>query len=113
MVLAYKERSIMAVSGDEQQNYVNLVIQLLVQAIEDYEKFRNAKKRSTEHNLWADAALWINCDDDDPWSFKWCCEVVGYDYQAIRGGINRRDRKHPITAGFNNFRKVPSVRDIY
>jgi hypothetical protein len=103
----------MAVLCDEQQNYVNLVVQLLVQAIEDYDKFCNAKKRSTEHNLWEDAALWINCDDDDPWSFKWCCEVVGYDYQAIRNGISRRDRKHSITAGFNNFRKLPSVRDIY
>jgi hypothetical protein len=103
----------MAASGDELQNYANLVVQVLVQAIEDYEKFSNAKKRSTEHNLWSDAALWINCDDDDPWSFRWCCEVAGYDYQAIRNGINSRDRKSPITSGFNNLRNVPRVRDIY
>jgi hypothetical protein len=103
----------MAASGDELQNYANLVVQVLVLAIDDYEKYRNAKKFSTEHNLLEDASSWINHDGNEPWSFRWCCEVAGYDYQAIRNGINSRDKKRPITAGFNNFRKVPSVRDIY
>jgi hypothetical protein len=103
----------MAVSGDEQQNYANLVVQVLVIAIDDYEKFKDSKKGSTEYNAWEDADSWINHDGNEPWSFKWCCEVVGYDYQEIRNGISRRDRKHSITYGFNNFRKLPSVRDIY
>jgi hypothetical protein len=103
----------MAASGDELQNYVNLVVQVLVLSIDDYEKFSNAKKGSTENNLWEDASSWINHDEDEPWSFRWCCEVAGYDYQAIRKGINRRDKKRSITDGFNNLRKVPRVREIY
>ncbi len=66
--------------------YLRLVNAVLAQAADDINVLR---ARLKEHRYpmphMVDAALWAASDEDRPFSFSWCCDMVGRD-----PGVTRR-----------------------
>lgn len=72
--------------SEEYQNYRALWSAVLLTALNDT-KLRDVayKKKSdnpTELRKWAKA--WINCDSEEPRSFKWICQVLEVPDDALR-----------------------------
>lgn len=58
---------------------------VLMQAADDIRYLRErlrARKYPQPHMV--DAALWVESNDNHPFSFNWCCEIVGRDPGVTR-----------------------------
>lgn len=60
--------------------YRRVVNAVLMQAADDlrYLRIRLQDRRYPQPHM-MDAALWVESDDMRPFSFRWCCDMVGRD----------------------------------
>lgn len=46
-----------------------------------------------------DARRWIECDSIEPYSFRWACAVVGWDYRCVRHSMLTREADRTMLFG--------------
>jgi hypothetical protein len=62
-----------------------LVAAVLLQAADDLRLLRERLRAMRfPHPFMVDAVLWVESDDKLPFTFEWCCELIGRDPDATR-----------------------------
>lgn len=82
--------------------HMRLVNAVLAQAADDLRSLRERlKERRYPQQHMIDAAQWVMADEDRPFSFFWCCTVMGRD-----PGVTRKK----MLAGLNVQRILDAMR---
>ena len=76
----------------QQSPYKRVVNAVLMQAADDLRAMQNRlRERRFPQPHMIEAALWVESDEDRPFSFVWCCDIVGRD-----SGVTRKKMLGPI-----------------
>ncbi|WP_447973936.1 hypothetical protein [Nitrospira sp. Kam-Ns4a] len=66
---------------DPDQEAQRLVLAVIWRAVQDYLGGRGAQ--AAQRRAAAAAWLFADADEDTPWSFRWCCEVLGLAPECV------------------------------
>ena len=71
---------------EERQKYVNLCAAVVLRALAD-STATESTYQSQAHTI-REARSWLGLHGaaftDDPWSFEWCCQVIGVEAEHVR-----------------------------
>lgn len=68
-----------------QNPHLRVVNAVLMQAADDLRNLRERlKTRRYPQQHMVEAAMWVDSDDIRPFSYRWCCDMVGRDPDVTR-----------------------------